>query len=49
MTLDAIDEEGYTLEVVNDDLTGREDGDDTNLDELTACDCAKLMKHENPF
>ena len=34
MTLDAIDEEGYTLEVVNDDLTGREDGDDTNLDEL---------------
>lgn len=34
LTLDAIDEEGYTLEVVEDELTGREEGDNTNLDDL---------------
>ena len=35
-------------ESTNDDIV-EDSNNDTNLEELTACDCAKLMKNENPF
>ena len=48
VVLTSCSDSAVTEESTNDNIV-EDSNNDTNLEKLTACDCAKLMKNENTF